>query len=99
MELLLLLLVAGLGGYILARSRFSEPIDDAAETVSETSKSWVGSAQNWWRERFGTRDQVVDAESYDLSESETSESPAEEEKKPAAKQPSRRKTKTDEEES
>jgi hypothetical protein len=101
MELLLLLLIAGIGGYFLARSRFSEPIDDAAGKVSDTSRGWVDSAQGWWQGRFGKREQVVDAESYDPTEEETSEeSPEEsqEEKKPAAKQPSRRKTKSEDEE-
>ena len=68
MQLVLLLLIAGVGGYFLARSRFSEPIDDTAEKVAQTSRGWVDQAGDWWRQRFGKRAEVVDVESqwYDL---------------------------------
>jgi hypothetical protein len=85
MQLVLLLLIAGVGGYFLARSRFSEPIDDTAEKVAQTSRGWADRAGDWWRQRFGKRQEVVDVESRELEE-------AEEEVKPAAKRPSRRKS-------
>jgi hypothetical protein len=84
MELILLLLIAGVAGYFLARSRFSEPIDDTAEKVAQTSRSWVDRAGNWWRMRFGKRQEVVDVESREPEGSQ-------EEVKSATKQPSRRK--------
>ena len=87
MELLLLLLVAGVVGYFLAGSRFSKPIDDTAEKVSQTSKSWADKAGDGWRGRFGKRQQVVDVESRSVE--------AEPEVKPAEKQPSRRKSAAD----
>jgi hypothetical protein len=84
MELLLLLLVAGVVGYFLAGSRFSKPIDDTTDKISQTSKSWVDRAGDWWRDRFGKRQQVVDVESREVE--------AEPEVKPAEKRPSRRKS-------
>jgi len=91
MELLLLLLVAGVVGYFLAGSRFSKPIDNTAEKVSQTSRSWVDRAGEWWRGRFGKRQEVVDVESHEV-EAEP------EELKPAEKQPSRRRSDADTEE-
>ena len=87
MELLLLLLIAGVAGYFLAGSRFSKPIDDTAEKVSQTSQGWVDRAGEWWRGRFGKRQQVVDVESREVE--------TEPEVKPAEKQPSRRKSDAD----
>jgi len=91
MQLILLLLTAGVAGYFLARSRFSEPIDDTAEKVAQTSRGWVDRVGDWWRRSFGKRQEVVDVESREPEESE-------EEVKTAAKQPSRRKSEVETEE-
>jgi hypothetical protein len=91
MQLVLLLLIAGVGGYFLARSRFSEPIDDTAEKVAQTSRGWVDRAGDWWRQRFGKRPEVVDVESREPDEGE-------EEVQAAAKRPSRRKSEDESEE-
>ena len=92
MQLVVLLLIAGVGGYFLARSRFSEPIDDTAEKVVQTSRGWTERAGEWWRQRFGKRSEVVDVESNEPDEGE-------EEVKPAAKRPSRRKSEDESEDS
>ncbi|MBN1149417.1 MAG: hypothetical protein JXA78_19300 [Anaerolineales bacterium] len=86
MELLLLLLVAGVVGYFLAGSRLSKPIDDAAGKVSQTSRGWLDKGKGWWRGRFG-KPQIVDVESQEIE--------AEPEARPAVKQPSRRKSDAD----
>jgi len=91
MQLVLLLLIAGVGGYFLARSRYSEPIDDAADKVAQTSRGWVDRAGDWWQQRFGKQQEVVDVESREPEE-------AEEDVKPAEKRPSRRKSEDEAEE-
>ena len=102
MELLLLVLIAGLVGYWLSRSRFSKSVDQAAGKVSETSRDAAGRAGGWFRGLFGggkaPADEVLDAEFEDqadegkAAESETAEEP--EEVKPAKKTASRRKKST-----
>jgi hypothetical protein len=49
MELLLLLALAGVGGYFLARSKFSKNIDGATGKVSDTSRELAGKAADWGR--------------------------------------------------
>jgi hypothetical protein len=88
MELIVLILIAGAVGYFLAGSRYSKPIDDTAGKVTDTTKGWGSRFSNWWGARFGRRqksetppaEQVVDVPA------------STEEKKPAEKSPSRRKS-------
>lgn len=47
MALIILVIVAVVIGYFLARSRYSETIDETAEKVSTTSRSWADSAGEW----------------------------------------------------
>lgn len=47
MALIILVIVAVVIGYFLARSRYSDTIDETAEKVSSTSRSWADSAGGW----------------------------------------------------
>ncbi|MCZ7554256.1 MAG: hypothetical protein B6D39_12000 [Anaerolineae bacterium UTCFX2] len=47
MELLLFILIAGVAGYLLARSRLSKPIDDTTEKVADTTRKAAASAEDW----------------------------------------------------
>ena len=58
MYLLIFLVIAGLVGYIFARSRYSKPVDDAANKVSDTSKQYAGQASTWYDKRFGKAKQA-----------------------------------------
>lgn len=89
MQLLFLLLVAGVVGYFIARSRLSKPIDSATDKVAETSRSAADKTEGWWRRTFGKKDQaadqVIEGQSVDAPPVEASPQPAE-------KQASRRKS-------
>ena len=60
MQLLFLILVAGVVGYFIARSRLSKPIDDATGKVAETSRSVADKTEGWWRRTFGKKDQAAE---------------------------------------
>ena len=47
MALIILVIAAVVIGYFLARSRYSDSIDDTAGKVSSTSRSWADSASGW----------------------------------------------------
>jgi hypothetical protein len=88
MQLLVLVLIAGVIGYFVARSKYSKPIDDAAGKVAETSKDATEKARGWWGRRFGKKEgEPVAADAP----------PAEDGKKPAEKSVSRRKEEATEE--
>jgi hypothetical protein len=53
MELIVILFLAALAGYLLAGSRYRKYVDRAAETTATTSKSWTSRAVGWWNSRFG----------------------------------------------
>lgn len=84
MQLLILLLVAGVIGYFVARSRFSQSIDSATEKVADSSRGVADKAEGWWRRTFGKKDQtagqVIEGSAVDANP------------QPAEKQPSRRKS-------
>jgi hypothetical protein len=84
MQLLFLLLVAGVVGYFIARSRLSKPIDDATDKVAESSRSVADKTEGWWRRTFGKKDQaaeqVIEGSAVDAAP------------QPAEKQASRRKS-------
>jgi hypothetical protein len=53
MELLILIGAAGLIGYFFARSRYSKHVDNAAESVSNSSREYAGKTSSWWQRNFG----------------------------------------------
>jgi hypothetical protein len=85
MQLLLFILVAGVVGYLLARSRLSKPIDDTTEKVADTTRKAAEGAESWitrsLRREKKPEDEVVEGEAKPI---ETAP--------PAAKQSSRRRT-------
>jgi hypothetical protein len=84
MQLLILLIIAGVIGYFVARSRLSKPIDSATDKVADTSRGVADKAEGWWRKTFGKKEQpakeVIEGTAVDASP------------QPAEKQPSRRKS-------
>lgn len=84
MQLLILVLIAGVIGYYIARSRFSQSIDSATEKVADSSRDAADKAEGWWRKTFGKKEsaasQVIEGTAVDASP------------QPAEKQPSRRKS-------
>ena len=91
MELLVFVLIAGVAGYLLARSRFSKPIDQSAQKVADTTKEaakttggWLSSTGDWFKKTFKLAKKPQD-EVVDVAEAKPEAAPA------AAKQPSRRK--------
>jgi len=82
MELIVLMLVAGVGGYLLANSRFSKTIDDTGEKVASTTRGAADRAENWVSGLF-RRSKKPESE---VIEGSATEAPAS-----AEKQPSRRK--------
>lgn len=94
MQLILLVLIAFIIGYLLARSKLRKPIDGASEKVATTSKDWAGKVGNWWKNLF-KKSQPPEKQVIDVPvSSETAE-----EKQVAEKRPSRRKTEEEEGES
>lgn len=55
MQLLILLVIAGVGGYFLARSRYGKTIDETTQKVASSSESLIDRARSWWRSRFGRK--------------------------------------------
>jgi len=84
MQLLILLIIAGVIGYFIARSRLSKPIDSATDKVADTSRDVAYKAEGWWRRTFGKKEA---AESQVIEGSAVDASP-----QPAEKQASRRKS-------
>jgi hypothetical protein len=91
MELLVLLLIAGLAGYLLAGSRFSKPIDETTDKVSKTTSGWFSTAEDWVKGLFKRNkkpaQEVIDVEMKTAPEETGSIEAAQ----PAARQSSRRK--------
>ncbi len=91
MELLLLIIIAGVAGYFLSRSRFSKPIDETAGKVADSTRKAADSAESWVTRTLGRnkkpKEEVVDAEHKPAGEAAATE-----EIKPADRQPSRRKS-------
>jgi len=52
MELILLLVLFGVIGYLLAGSDFRDRVDRTADRVSARSSSWWVRSKAWWRSRF-----------------------------------------------
>ena len=49
----MLIAAGGLIGFFLARSRYSKHVDDAAQSVTDTSKEYAGKTSTWWRRNIG----------------------------------------------
>jgi hypothetical protein len=85
MELILLIFIFGALGYILARSKYSKPIDDTAGKVANSGRDLTKKATKWGGDlikREKKAPEVVDAKAVDAPPAETP---------PAEKQSSRRK--------
>lgn len=52
MELVILILIAGVGGYLLATSRFSKRIDETGERITEASRNAADRAESWGKNLF-----------------------------------------------
>lgn len=50
--LLIIVLIAGIAGYYLARSRYSKPVDEAASKVAATSQDYARQTSRWTRSLF-----------------------------------------------
>ena len=59
MELILLLIIAGVLGYYLAGTRVSDSVDKTTGRITRTSKNWSGRISGWWGKRRG-RDQKAE---------------------------------------
>ncbi len=82
MELVVLMLIAGVGGYLLANTRASKRIDDTGEKVVDVTRSVADRAENGVRRIFKRK--PLDRQD-DIIEGQVIETP------PAEKQASRRK--------
>lgn len=88
MQLLLFILVAGVIGYLLARSRLSKPIDDTTEKVADTTRKAAEGAESWVT-RTLRRDKKPEEEVVEAEAKPVETTPA------AVKQSSRRRTEDD----
>jgi len=83
MELLILVIIAGVVGYFLAGSRFSKPIDDTTGKVADTTRDLAGKTESWFTRTFRRNkepsEEVIEAAAQPVEEA-----------KPAARQSSRR---------
>jgi tRNA A37 N6-isopentenylltransferase MiaA len=91
MQLLVLILLAVVVGYFLAKSQFSKKIDETSEKVSQNTRDLADRSEKWVRSKFGKQD-VADAEASTLSDEDEIG-----EMKTAKKRPSRRVKEAEEE--
>ncbi len=72
MQLFILLLIALVVGYLIARSRWSKNIDEAASKAADSTISLTQKASDWVSGNKADKPEgeVVDAESEDVKESE-----------------------------
>ncbi len=88
MQLLLFVLIAGVVGYFLAKSRLSKPIDSTAGKVADGTRKAASSTEGWFSRTFRRdrkpKDEVVEAEA------KPAEASVVEEAATATKQSSRR---------
>jgi hypothetical protein len=52
MDLLIVLFIAGVAGYYLSKSRYSEHIDSTTAKVATKSEDLLDKTKGWWRRRF-----------------------------------------------
>jgi hypothetical protein len=89
MELVLLLIVAGLVGYWLAGSKYSKPLEDTAGKVTDVSRDAAEKTGGWFRNLFKRKGQsptVIEGAAVDAPAGDAAAAPS------AEKQPSRRKS-------
>lgn len=53
MQLFIVMIIAGIIGYLLAGSRYGERIDQTTDSVSQSSRGLVERTRSWWRNLFG----------------------------------------------
>lgn len=97
MPLLILVLIAGVVGYFLAKSRFSQPIDRTADRLANTSRGMADkvedSVSGLFRRGRKSSTTIIEGQAQDAPP--PAESPTEPVTPPAEKQPSRRQSQTD----
>jgi hypothetical protein len=59
MQLLVVMIIAGTIGYLLAGSRYGERIDQTTDSVGQSSRGLVERTKSWWRNLFGRSAQEV----------------------------------------
>ncbi|MFM8320964.1 MAG: hypothetical protein ACKOC5_08635 [Chloroflexota bacterium] len=91
MELIVMLVVAGAAGYLLAGSRFSKPIDQTGEKVAGTTRQAADRVEGWARGllRRGKKpeNEVIEGQAVEVPPADAPAADV----PPAEKQPSRRK--------
>jgi hypothetical protein len=60
MQLFLLLAVALVGGYLLAKSKLSKNIDDAANSTARATKDFGGKIRSLFRRKTPPQGEVID---------------------------------------
>jgi hypothetical protein len=53
MELIILIAMAVVAGYLFSRSRYSKPVDKATDRVTDSTKQYADKAENWVQRQFG----------------------------------------------
>jgi hypothetical protein len=65
MELIILILIAGVAGYLLAGSRLSKPIDDTTDKVTGATRNAAENVEGWFSRTFRRekkpKEEVVEA--------------------------------------
>ncbi len=101
MELLVFVLIAGVAGYLLARSRFSKSIDDSAHKVADASQKAAKTTEGWasrvgsWISKTLKLEKKPKEEVVDVAAVKTEPVSPAEPAQPASRQPSRRKSDED----
>jgi len=90
MQLLILILLAVVVGYFLAKSQFSKTIDETGEKVSQSTRDLADKSEKWVKSKFGKQEIAEAEENMSGDEDDTSE------KKTAKRRPSRRVKETEE---
>lgn len=72
MQLIILILIAGVIGYFLAGSRFRKPIDDTADKVADKSREAADKVEGWFSKTFRRKgkagERVIDSTAVDAPE-------------------------------
>jgi hypothetical protein len=59
MQLLILLFIAGIIGYFLARSQYGKKIDETTLKITSLSEGLIDQTRDWWRRRFGKKQRNI----------------------------------------
>jgi hypothetical protein len=68
MELIILIAVAAVAGFLFSRSRFSKPVDNATDRVTDSTKQYADRAENWVQRQFGRNPQTNRLRSWAANE-------------------------------